>query len=859
VDAFAWGVVGSVAGVAGAVAAVVFGVIPLVQARRKTRLAPTVQATGASAVPGSATALPMEAIRLLPTPGFLEGREELLANLDAQLAGAEAVGPRRVVLCGLGGSGKTSAALEYAYRHLAEFGLIWQFAAEDPATLAAGFGDLAAQLGVRDLLAGGNPVAQVHGQLAARDGEWLLIFDNAPGPAALQGVLPPKGRGRVLITSQNPYWSSSPVLNVPVLAQDVAAAFLLKRTGSADKTAALELAGELGGLPLALEQSGAYMQSTGRSISGYLDLFRQRRTDLLARGEPAGYDKQVATTWALAFDQLWQTAPLAVALLRLLACLAPEQIPLHMLLRPLPGLSDSLPAGLAPLLDDAVAADVAVASLRQFSLVSPERDGLVSVHRLVQAVTLGQLPADEAEPWRHAARSLIEAALPADPQQPGTWPTYAALLPHAQATLPAEGDGMAQIAAFLGSSGNYTAARILQEQILDARRQVFGSGHPDTLKAGANLATWIGEAGDLAAARDQSAALLPDFEKVFGSRHPDTLTARVSLARWTGQAGDPVAARDQSAALVPDLEQMHGPDHLDTLTARDNLATWTGEAGDPAAARELFAAVVPDLARTLGHDHPDTLGARVNLAGWTGVAGNPAAARDLFAGLLPDCQRRLGPAHPMTLIVRGMVARFNGEAGDPGAARDQTAALVPDIEQVHGPRHPNTLITRALHARFTGEAGDPAAARDVFTALLPDLDRVLGSDHVDTLLARVRLARFTGEAGNLTAARDQSPAAVRDCTRVLGPDHPHTLTARDNLATWTGEAGDPAAARELFAAAAPTSRATQWLSRRSAPGREAVRRSAPARSSAAKSALPFAPSIFSTACAGPGKRRLSAH
>ena len=49
----------------------------------------------------------------------------------------------------------------------------------------AGFGDLAAQLGARDLLDAGDPVAQVHAVLAARRGGWLLIFDNAPGPAAL--------------------------------------------------------------------------------------------------------------------------------------------------------------------------------------------------------------------------------------------------------------------------------------------------------------------------------------------------------------------------------------------------------------------------------------------------------------------------------------------------------------------------------------------------------------------------------------------------------------------------------------------------------------------------------------------------
>ena len=71
------------------------------------------------------------------------------------------------------------------------------------------------------------------------------------------------------------------------------------RTGSG-----LELAGELGGLPLALEQAAAYIQATGDNVAGYLASFRQRRADMLARGEPTGYSGTVATTWALAFERL---------------------------------------------------------------------------------------------------------------------------------------------------------------------------------------------------------------------------------------------------------------------------------------------------------------------------------------------------------------------------------------------------------------------------------------------------------------------------------------------------------------------------------------------------------------------------
>ena len=115
--------------------------------------------------------------------------------------------------------------------------------------------------------------------------------------------------------------------------------------------------------------------------------------DMLARGEPTGYGQTVATTWALAFEQLQQAAPGAVGLLRLLAFCAPEAIPLRLLLQPRPGLADELGAEVAPvlvpLLEDELAAGDAIAALRRYSLVTPAADGAVSVHRLVQAVTAG--------------------------------------------------------------------------------------------------------------------------------------------------------------------------------------------------------------------------------------------------------------------------------------------------------------------------------------------------------------------------------------------------------------------------------------------------------------------------------------
>ena len=195
--------------------------------------------------------------------------------------------------------------------------------------LAAGFGELAARLGAAD---GGDPVAGVHAVLAGGGSRWLLVFDNAPDRASVAAFVPPAGPGRVLITSRNQIWPPGQAVEVPMLDRAVAAEFLAARTRDADRRAALELAGELGGLPLALEQAGAYMQASGRGIAEYLGLFRARRAELLGKGDPAGYDKRVATTWAVAFTALGQAGP-AAGLLRLVACCAAEDIPLPLLLR----------------------------------------------------------------------------------------------------------------------------------------------------------------------------------------------------------------------------------------------------------------------------------------------------------------------------------------------------------------------------------------------------------------------------------------------------------------------------------------------------------------------------------------------
>ena len=391
----------------------------------------------------------------------------------------------------------------------------------------AGREDLLAK--VRERLTA-DPAGRVHAALAARCDRWLLLLDNVTDAEALTGALPPAGVGHVLITTRSAYWPPGIGLEVPMLDHPAAVGNLLARTApdppsEADAVAAAEVATELGGLPLALEQAAAYLRETSRTLPQYRVLLGQRRAELLARGQPWGYASRVASTWDLSFDALMTSAPDAVSLLRLASCLAPAAIPLGLLLgtgQPLHAeLGDAgVAACLAPLLRDGFAVDDARRALGDYSLARGAPGGMLTVHRLVQAVTLERLDDSARNGWREAAAALVEAALPADPEIPDTWESFALLLPHALATFDPGRPGLGALLSYLDVSGDYPTAHDLQQKVVADTIGRHGELDEETLEARAKLAVWTGLAGDSIAARDMLARLHAIRAEVFRTRSP---------------------------------------------------------------------------------------------------------------------------------------------------------------------------------------------------------------------------------------------------------------------------------------------------------------------------------------------------
>jgi tetratricopeptide (TPR) repeat protein len=263
--------------------------------------------------------------------------------------------------------------------------------------------------------------------------------------------------------------------------------------------------------------------------------------------------------------------------------------------------------------------------------------------------------AAELRRYRTAVEAMVAHAHLDDGNNPRYWPLWQALMPHLLTLEPGSSRNpylrrMANDAVvYLLARGDVTSAQATATVLHRQLRHEWGPRHRDTLQAAHNLAACFAELGEHERARLLDEQTLHLRRDMFGEDDPDTLESKSGLALDLHQLRDFERARDLDTEVFQARGRLLGEDHPDTQTSANNLGNDWRELGRLDEAHRLHRHCHEIYLRELGERNPATLTAAANLAEDLVRLGDLHAALALLEPTLAAREQVLGRDHPHTL------------------------------------------------------------------------------------------------------------------------------------------------------------------------------------------------------------------
>jgi tetratricopeptide (TPR) repeat protein len=750
---------------------------------------------------------PGETILLVPPPG---GDPD--GGLTAPAVAADAVS----------GTGKTQLAVGFVRQMWSTRSvdlLVW-VAAGNRTAIVSGYARAAADLNLAEAGRATGAAGAGAGTGETADGgaqrfldwlrrtprRWAVVLDGVTSPVDLDGLWPQGPAGQVVVTSRLPAAEladpgpRATAYGVPGFSRREAVGYLNTRLVSFpdQRIEALDLAEDIGGLPLAIAQAAAVIIVAEGTCREYRAEYAQR---LRAAATEAvdGCPRSLLATWSIAVEYAHEMPPTGLAwpALAFAAMLDTGGIPAAVL---------TSPAACA-YITGRPEVGAAEQTLVRTAYDALERLGLAVVDATSSARTVWLhsgvrscvrtylTPATIGEVVQAAATALAEAWPPsgAGPDLSQALRDCAAALhafagdllwkPEAHPTLVRAGMSLMEAPMLADAAIHYWQA------MSGACGQLLGPGHAQSVLARGQLADAYAAAGRPAEALASAQAALADRERTLGPEHPLAVAARVNAARSLEAAGRTAEAIALYEQALGSRERMFGGGNPETLAVQARLAAAYSAAGRRDDSIRLYEQTRSDAERALGPLHPDTLAAGASLAGAYTAAGRHREAISACQRALAGRERASGPDHPDTLAVRAQLANAYRAGGKLKDAIGQYERLLADRSRALGPDHPDTITARGNLAYAYRSAGRLKDALPHYERVVADRERTVGPDYRDTIASRAVLAAAYQQARRMREAIDAYERAVADGDRALGPGDVEALTTRYNLAVAYSEAG----------------------------------------------------------------------
>lgn len=745
-----------------------------------------------------------------PNPCFT-GREEILQHLHQLLSNEQPIALTQApALSGLGGIGKTQVAIEYAYRYAQEYSAVFWLAAETTESLIMSVQEIAEQLQLpeREAEEQAQLITAVQRWLATHSG-WLLIGDNMEDFDLFQMLLPARRQGALLLTTRRQ--TSGPLvksLELPPMSHEESITLLLRRAGQLQLASAqsseapeaqpapvaesttLELVAFLEGLPLALDQAGAYIEETGCSIADYLERCRHQRKQVLARRGAYGgsHPASVVTTLKLAVEKIARAHPAAAELLYACAFLHPDGIPEELFASEAARQETTL----GQLASEPYKFDLALAALRSASLVKryPETRTL-AIHRLVQAVLQDQMDQDEARLWSKRVICMVNAVFPPNGEF-DTWPQCERYLAQAFACVPLieqVGRELVEASALLTKMGSYLMerGRLKEAEPILEQMYTLSQQQPDLdqLMFATRLmeyAELFWRQGKYEAAEPLLQQVLSIREKALGPDHDEVATALNNLALLYWQLGKYDLAEPLFQRALRIHEEHLGPDHPDTCMTLSNLGLLYWKQGRYELAEPLYQRVLQSEEKRRGPDHPEITDELNSLGHLYMDQQKYELAEPLFQRALQIREEHAGSEHPDTMIVLNNLANLYLGQGKLDQAEPLYQHALSVREKQLDPENPFLAQTLLGLATLYREQQDYEQAELLFQRVLAIQEKRLGPEHLDLGRTLHRLAILYERQGKDEQAEDLLTRALAIRERRMTPNHPELVENRADLA-----------------------------------------------------------------------------
>jgi tetratricopeptide (TPR) repeat protein len=754
----------------------------------------------------SAPRAALPAIWNIPYPHnpFFLGRDAELAKIRQQLQVGQATAlSQPQAISGLGGIGKTQLALEYAYRYHQDYTAVLWAHAESTDALTSSYIAIAALLRLPEREAKEQDITvQAVKTWLQTHRAWLLILDNADNLALLPAFLPPILAGHLLLTTRAAATERlAHRLEIETLLLEQGALFLLRRAtllaldadlshvSHQEQELARQLSLELGGLPLALDQAGAYLEETGCGLADYQQIYRHHRDELLLKrgGLISDHSEPVATTWSISFQQAQEKNPATADLLCVCAFLAPDVIPEEILTA---GASFLGPV-LAPVAADPFRLNQALEALRAYSLIRRNpTEKMLSIHRLVQAVLQDTLEKEARHIWRERAMLAVNAAFPHVEHE--TRPQCERLLTQAlfatqsieqdQVRVEEAGRLLYEMASYLRDRARYAEAESLLQRALRIQEQHLGPEHLEVATTLVGLASLYTAQGQYAEAESLLQRALRIREQRLGLEHPDVATTLNSLANLYIGGLDKYAEAEpllQRALYI--LERQSGPKHFNAASPLASLAALYRRLGQYTKAEPLYRRALLLQEQRWGSENPRVAYSLSSLANLYSKQGKSAEAEPLYRRALCLLERQLGLGYPEATPPLLELATIYCDLGRYTEAEPLYQRALHIQEQQLGSKHLRVGYLLSQLADFYSSQGQYAKAEPLYQRALHIREEQLGPKHLVVAETVHDLARLWETQGNSKEARTWYERALTIREQALGRHHPKTTYTRKGL------------------------------------------------------------------------------